>query len=67
MRPLSTLVRISTGQDHAVGGTVRPKIGVGIIAVGTAITSTVATAASTPTAHRRGVHWASAEITRRCY
>src|SRR5665647_319284 len=51
--PLSTAVTMSTGQDHHVTPTSRPKMGVGIIAVGTATTSTVMTAVAIAAPHRR--------------
>src|SRR5487761_2609541 len=51
--PLSTAVTMSTGHDHHVTPTSRPKIGVGIIAVGTATTSTVTSAVAIAAPHRR--------------
>ncbi|MEZ5236189.1 MAG: hypothetical protein R2749_26365 [Acidimicrobiales bacterium] len=55
-RPDSTEDTASTGQDQAVGGTSRPKTGLGIRSVGRAMTTADTSAASTALRQRRAGH-----------
>src|SRR5699024_6975036 len=57
---------MSTGHAHAVVGTSREKTGVGTIAVGTAVTSTVSTATPTAVSHRRRGHVRNSSGNRGC-
>jgi hypothetical protein len=54
MSPEITAVRITTGIDHEVTATSRPKNGFSIIAVGSEIRTPVATAVTTATIHLLG-------------